>query len=186
MKRKEMKTSSPVTPSLGQKTTSMRPLMQSRLVYFARVAYVIWMLFVFYQSFLPARASGENSRAVGAWLEILCGVEIPNGILRKCAHVLEYFVLGALGILSCKPYAKYGKGSRTQPRWLSPLFVTLLVALCDETLQTVRPGRSGEVRDVWIDFIGALLGTAVVGLLQHWYLSRRFKRTQRAFEKEKK
>ena len=64
MKRKEMKTSSSVTPSLGQKTTSMRPLLQSRLVYFARVAYVIWMLFVFYQSFLPARASGENSRAV--------------------------------------------------------------------------------------------------------------------------
>ena len=116
MKRKEMKTSSSVTPSLGQKTTSMRPQMQSRLVYFARVAYVIWMLFVFYQSFLPARASGENSRAVGTWLEILCGVEIPNGILRKCAHVLEYFVLGALGILSCKPDAKYGKGSRTRAK----------------------------------------------------------------------
>lgn len=39
-----------------------------------------------------------------------------------------------------------------------PLFVGLLVAVLDETVQLYVPGRSSSVRDVLIDFGGVLCG----------------------------
>ena len=45
------------------------------------------------------------------------------------------------------------------------LFLCLLTALTDETIQLFVPGRSGELRDVWIDFAGGVLGCGVAGMV---------------------
>ena len=41
----------------------------------------------------------------------------------------------------------------------------LFTAVCDETLQLFVAGRSGNVRDIWIDFAGAFLSTLVTWLI---------------------
>lgn len=45
------------------------------------------------------------------------------------------------------------------------LFFLLAVPVCDETLQYLSPGRSPEVKDVLLDFSGALCGFLLVFLI---------------------
>lgn len=45
------------------------------------------------------------------------------------------------------------------------LFSGLLVALTDETIQLFVPGRSGQVTDVWLDFLGILAGSVMYLIL---------------------
>jgi VanZ family protein len=47
-------------------------------------------------------------------------------------------------------------------RFLNPLFSGLFVCFIDETIQLFVEGRSGEIRDMWIDFAGVALGTLIV------------------------
>ena len=51
---------------------------------------------------------------------------------------------------------------------LQPVRAAFFAAFCDETLQLFIPGRSGEVKDVWIDFAGALCGCLFLWLLLKW------------------
>ena len=42
-----------------------------------------------------------------------------------------------------------------------PILGGLLTALTDETIQLFSPGRSSQVLDVWLDFVGVLAGLLV-------------------------
>ena len=42
-----------------------------------------------------------------------------------------------------------------------PILGGLLTALTDETIQLFSPGRSSQVLDVWLDFMGVLAGLLV-------------------------
>ena len=45
-----------------------------------------------------------------------------------------------------------------------PALAALLCALADETIQLFVPGRSGQVKDIWIDFAGAVLAIGLTVL----------------------
>jgi VanZ family protein len=78
--------------------------------------------------------------------------------IRKVAHFLQYAMLGMLLFLS---NPKSGK------RWLyPPLFWGLTIALLDECLQLLVPGRAGMVQDVLLDFSGVIFGIGAGYLLQ--------------------
>lgn len=95
-------------------------------------------------------------KATGAELtqeERICWEERIHTPVRKVAHMTEYM------IFSCTvafPFLLYKK----RKEWISK--VTFLFCVCyasiDEIHQLFVPDRSGQIRDVFIDSIGILIG----------------------------
>lgn len=85
-------------------------------------------------------------------------------IVRKCAHIAEYFILGFLLINLIKDYKK-----------LSWKFIILGIILCllyactDEFHQIYISGRTPKILDVGIDTFGAFLGTITYYLIYRKY-----------------
>lgn len=75
--------------------------------------------------------------------------------VRKCAHLSLYLILGILVISLLREYMVIN----TKLVLLS-LLICFLYACSDEIHQLFVPGRSGEVRDVLIDTLGACLGVS--------------------------
>lgn len=86
--------------------------------------------------------------------------------VRKAAHMTEYFLLVLALHLPLKTYLKT-KLSFSK-RLLIAFFCTVFFAITDEFHQTLVPGRSGNVVDVCIDSIGALLATFLLWFLSKW------------------
>ena len=84
-------------------------------------------------------------------------VETLSFFERKCAHMFLYFVLALL------VYGAVRLGW-TAVRTAGSLGICAMLAALDELHQTMVPGRSGEVRDVLIDFAGAATGIFLVSL----------------------
>ena len=114
------------------------------------------LCFIFYQSALPVSVSSGESGFVTEEIvkpvyETVTGKEadFTDTLVRKAAHVTEYFSLGLLAA------AFFGSGSLR--RALKVCNYCVLTALADETLQ-IFTGRGSEIRDVWIDAFGAAAG----------------------------
>jgi len=125
------------------------------------VLIAVWICLIWGHSMQTATVSESES---GKFLEIL-GKVFPfllssdwgMFIVRKSAHFMEYFILG---ILLCMEFSTYLYGFLN--RISIPVLTGLFIAFVDETIQLFVPGRSGEVRDMWIDFAGVALGTLIV------------------------
>ena len=116
----------------------------------------LWLVLIFVHSSMPASASNAESLGFLAVIQTV----IPwmtNQLLRKLGHFTEFAVLGVFvtGVFrNAKNFTLF-----------KPLGLCLFTAVCDETLQLFIAGRSGNVRDIWIDFSGALLGTLLTWLV---------------------
>jgi VanZ family protein len=80
-------------------------------------------------------------------------------VVRKCAHVSEYAVLGLLLLRAAIRMTN-------QNRSMSVLYVSvwiacLFVAITDEFHQTFVISRGASVRDIMIDSAGAILGLLI-------------------------
>ena len=127
---------------------------------------LLMLLFIYGQSMLPPNESGNLS---GFFLTYLKPILDPFGLfdpeavhlfIRKAAHFTEYALFSLFFAQFC------GK-----MRWnnvVFPLFISLFVAVSDEFLQSFT-GRGSSVRDIVLDFSGALFGFCIV-----WLLSRKF------------
>ncbi len=121
---------------------------------------VAWLCLIWGHSLQPAVVSaGESAK----WLQIICKIcpfitNDDNGmfIVRKAAHFTEY---GVLGVLLALEMAQFVRGWFR--RFVEPLLLALSVAFVDETIQLFVIGRSGEVRDMWIDVAGAALAIVI-------------------------
>lgn len=110
---------------------------------------VLWVGFIFTRSLQPAEVSHAESMTVLGWLPPMFRW-ISLHFVRKAAHFLEFFLLG---LLLCLDAGRLG----IRRIWL-PLGLGLLAALTDETIQRFVPGRSGELADVLLDFVGSTAG----------------------------
>ena len=109
-----------------------------------------------------AQQSGSLLAFLTPWLTAL-GIQ-PEGfhtILRKLAHFSEYGLLGVLWTMELWLGPHRGKRRGTMER----LSLCMLTAFLDETIQLFVPGRSGEIRDVWIDTAGAWTGIVMTTCL---------------------
>ncbi len=121
---------------------------------------VAWLCLIWGHSLQPAVVSaGESAK----WLQIICKIcpfitNDDNGmfIVRKAAHFTEY---GVLGVLLALEMAQFVRGWFR--RFVEPLFLALSVAFVDATILLFVVGRSGEVRDMWIDVAGAALAIVI-------------------------
>lgn len=83
-------------------------------------------------------------------------------LVRKSAHIFEYFVLFILSFCIL----------RSKKSLIGGICLCLIVSSLDETLQTQISGRTGVYTDVFIDQIGTFLGFMLVSFI---YLLRRKK-----------
>ena len=117
---------------------------------------ILWLLFIWGHSLLPASVSGAES---GHWLALLQGVLpwLTDYSIRKAAHFTEFAVLGGLMLASLPVRGLSGASER--------LLAGLLAAMIDESIQLFSPGRSGQITDVWLDLAGFLTGWLLIRLL---------------------
>lgn len=134
-----------------------------RLILVALV--IVWCIVIFSFS---SQNSEESSETSGGLIAAVCEFIVPefddfNGTerqefidelqfaVRKTAHFTAY---GILGFLSW--FALFGM--RNLRRYLSAVGFSFLYACSDEIHQLFVSGRSGELRDVFIDTGGAMMG----------------------------
>lgn len=95
-----------------------------------------------------------------------------NMNIRKAAHAIEFFVLGAeLAIFS------FIVRKRCKPQYLwNILSAALTIAVADESIQ-ILSGRGPKVQDVLLDFGGAFTGILLIFLI--YLVVRLFKKRRR-------
>ena len=137
-----------------------------------RILIVLWLCLIWGHSLQPASISDRESGAILQFLikhfPSIFNNESGMFIVRKSAHFLEYLVLG---ILLCNEFITHVHGALK--RFVTPAVAGLFVAFIDETIQLFVAGRSGEVRDMWIDFSGVILGTLITLAFSNNSRSRR-------------
>lgn len=131
--------------------------MKKQLTSYRSLPALGWMGLIYYLSGQDGRASGNLSGglsevlfAVLQFLQIPLKEETFHFLLRKGAHFTAYLILGLL--------FAYWLEARTWKHFLLCLLFSFLYALSDEFHQRFVPGRSGELRDVFIDTLGAFIG----------------------------
>lgn len=117
---------------------------------------IFWMCVIFYMSNQPANISDSQSFKVMSVLQSL-NIDVngifgglANFIVRKCAHFLEYMILGFLIMNVVRMYYVVKISS------IITLIGVFLYACTDEFHQLFVPGREGAFRDVMIDTCGGL------------------------------
>lgn len=129
---------------------------------------VLTLCFIWGNSLMPGTLSGRFSDWVGHILGSLLGGTLDttsgHGVLRKLAHGTEYLVLSLEVTTLLRLW-------RRRP-WSLPLLFGTWTALADETIQLFVAGRTGQVRDVWIDLGGFCTGMLLCLALSAWRRSR--------------
>ena len=134
---------------------------------------VLIMAMIFYLSAQVASNSTEMTEGVIDIFLNIFGIEQRELFrdvifmpLRKSAHFLIYFLLGAASFSFVKDECKTGYKNSV----IISLIFCALFAISDEIHQYYVPGRSCEVRDMLIDTTGALSG-----ILTYYFLRTRRK-----------
>jgi VanZ family protein len=131
------------------------------------LATLLWVVVIWGHSMVPANLSSQESGWVLSVVEKLFGLlHIPEGVtehlVRKTAHFTEYCILGVLISLDLR---KMPWRQRIPLCLLAGLFVPMV----DETIQLFVPGRSGELKDAWLDVSGFLVGVILTKILRSLY-----------------
>lgn len=105
----------------------------------------------------------ENFELTDEQIEII--PETAVNIIRKSAHFAEYALLGILLAAVCTSFYK----SKVSTLIISQLCGTLY-AVSDEIHQYFVPGRSCQIKDMFIDSCGVLCGILFLLLIIYLYL----------------
>ena len=130
---------------------------------------VLWMILIFY---LSNQVSTESSKLSGGLthkiLEVLHMLdgktieqqEVIETIIRKLAHFFLYTLGGILILVHINLY-KITDKRKVIISWI----IGTAYAITDELHQLFVPGRSGEIRDVFIDSLGVIIGIIIIRLI---------------------
>ena len=136
--------------------------MKNKRLVLAWTLLILWMLFIFIMSSFNGVMSGNQSESIAVLIYNLFDIsdtEKVSLIVRKCAHVSEFFILG---ILVVNLVSKYN----VKHIYFISFIICVLYSSSDEFHQLFVPGRSGQVTDVLIDLIGVVLGLLLVFLIR--------------------
>lgn len=148
---------------------------------------ILIMVIIFRFSSEPADASGENSlRIADTVMKIYERItdryveeelrdqqlHVLEYYVRKTAHVTEYAILAAAFGLPL-----WLRRQKRRLVWLWSVMLAAGYAATDELHQIFVPGRSGELRDVMIDSIGAMVGAYLFILIANIILRHKKKET---------
>lgn len=125
--------------------------------------------FVFGNSLDSSAESQAKSSAVKEMIRPVLEWFLPpealtDHLVRKAAHFIEFCALG-VGLTAVvwilQPPQRRIDGAGRLLFWILPLFLGLLAALTDETIQ-VYSARGSQVQDVWLDFFGVCTGVLLM------------------------
>lgn len=116
--------------------------------------------FIFLNSALDADSSNTYSFGVREFINSVLqslniSITLTEHFVRKTAHFVEFFVLGALLFATVRSFIK-----ELGAKLLFAPCIGLLVACIDEFIQRFSVGRSCQLTDVLLDFSGVC--TAVI------------------------
>lgn len=115
---------------------------------------ILWMIFIFVMSNFNANDSSGQSSTIVDFLNHLFNlnnIEHITLIVRKLAHITEYFILGILTYNMLKDY-------KIENIFIISFLSCVFYACTDEIHQMFIPGRSGNIIDVLIDSFGSIIG----------------------------
>ena len=138
--------------------------MKNKRLVLAWTLLILWMLFIFIMSSFNGVMSSNQSGSIAVLIYNLFDIsdtEKVSFIVRKCAHVSEFFILGILVINLVSKY-------NVKHIYLISFIICVLYASSDEFHQLFVPGRSGQVTDVLIDLIGVVLGLSIYCLIKYF------------------
>ncbi|NFA59990.1 VanZ family protein [Clostridium sp. FAM 1755] len=122
----------------------------------------IWMTIIFLFSNQHAETSNKNNFIIAdALIEGKINLfkyidyNFLNFLIRKAAHMTEYFILFMLLYFAFKN--TFYKNIK-----IKASIITILYACTDEFHQIFIPGREGKIRDVFIDSIGVFVGLFLI------------------------
>ena len=111
----------------------------------------------------------DSNKKSGVIVDLIRPIIDPDGnmatyeiqyIVRKTAHFLEFFILGAsLTVISFIIEKKF-----LSPWIFMPMFFTLAAAVADEFVQSFT-GRTSLVSDIVIDFSGGFSGILLITII---------------------
>lgn len=132
--------------------------MKRKLIYLVTI---LWIAFIWCNSFINGPTSSDISGGVLDFINFVLSFigikyEFSGFIIRKLAHFTEYFVLGLLLCFDLK---------NMKIKLYNSLFIGLVIALIDESIQLFSVGRASSVIDVWIDFSGVIISFLVIKIL---------------------
>lgn len=145
---------------------------------------VLWMCIIFHFS---AQVSKKSDKTSSSTIKKVASAISPsfrklpekvkdkkvrpyNNMVRKCAHFIEYAVLG---ILSYIAFLQHKKTSKNTLKYA--LLLSVLYAISDEIHQYFVPGRACRWLDVLIDTGGATVGIFLIMILIKIYTKEKEK-----------
>ncbi|MCI6763757.1 VanZ family protein [bacterium] len=134
--------------------------MKNKRLVLAWTLLILWMLFIFIMSSFNGVMSSNQSGSIATLIHNIFNISDTakvSFIIRKCAHVSEFFILGILVINLVSKY-------NVKHIYLISFIICVLYASSDEFHQLFVPGRSGQVTDIFIDMIGTIFSLLVMYL----------------------
>lgn len=125
---------------------------------------ILWLSFIFYMSHQTGGASGGLSDKIFFFFtnflpELENYKDVCLFLIRKGAHVFEYFVLGILVFEIVKEYS-----IDLRKIIILSLLFSLFFSCFDEIHQLFIDGRAGKITDVLIDSIGYIISILLLSL----------------------
>ena len=123
---------------------------------------LIWMFVIFSMSAQVRGKSNGLSKGISQTIvesvekvlpNLVIDVDKFNHIIRKSAHFCSYLLLGFLLMRALNLSGLVGT-----ELYMLTFLICVLYAISDETHQYFVPGRGPQVRDVFIDSVGAVFG----------------------------
>lgn len=127
---------------------------------------IVWFVIIFYFSNMNTNESNQKSKETINKVVETTQIETNNNLteekqeqlveklnkpLRKVMHLTEYFILALLLINALNL-------NNIKNKYLITIIICIIYALTDEYHQTFISGRTGQLTDVIIDTLGAILG----------------------------
>ena len=122
--------------------------------YISLIVLILWMIFIFIMSHTSSIDSSNQSGFIVNFINNILhidDVELLETLIRKSAHLFEYFVLGILMINCLRKY-------NIKNYILISIILCFTYACTDEIHQLFIPGRDGNIKDVIIDTLGSFIG----------------------------
>ena len=147
--------------------------MKKRIIYL--ILLVLWMGVIFYFSSQNSESSTKQSdvvinngiiRTIKIFNKNITDKEEANiyiklfYVVRKNAHIFEYFILGLLSFLFINTY-----DMKVIKKYCIVLLFCFLYACSDEFHQSFIMGRTSSVKDVFIDTFGVLVALIIIYLI---------------------
>jgi VanZ family protein len=130
---------------------------------------ILWMCFIFWMSAETFSAQNTSLIIEPVFRFLMPGIspkklDMIHGLIRKCGHVVEYFILG---LFLFRAFRCGSKESRTW-RWaFSAIIIVVLYAASDEFHQSFVATRTASLVDVGIDIMGGILAQVVSAIWRH-------------------